>query len=272
MAVKEKIKNFIQNLPIHIGMRTFKTWLSATVTGLIAVTPIIGNPFYALMGSVLGVQSTVADSFQLGVGRIVGTALGATIGFIFAYFGLTSPPLIALAIAAVIIISGWLRIRHSIMITVTLCLLIIFNPTPEGGLVLYASFRTLDTSIGVVVGLLINRFVAPPNHLKNLVAELEALYDVAKNAHTDSQQLPVLQEEIVKLTFHHSNYQADEKYDNHDISNANLRRTIEICNDLYFHLKNITVTDVVIANYHTEQIDEIFVTLKDTIDLLKEAI
>ena len=272
MDIKEKINNISFSMPVPIGMRTFKTWIAATVTGLVGLTPLIGNPFYALMGTIFGMQSTVANSFKMGVGRIVGTAVGAFIGFLFAYFELTSPPLIALAIAAVIIISGWLKIRHSLMITITLCLLIIFNPDREGGLFNYALFRTLDTTIGVVIGFVVNRFIAPPNHLKFLIAELESLYEVAKKTQKDAKQMPALQQEIAKLTLHHSNYQADKKYDNHDISNENLRMIIEACNDLYFHLKNNKITDATIGQYHSGKITETFTLIEETLLLLKEIV
>ena len=258
--------------PIHIGMRTFKTWIAATVTGLVGLTPIIGNPFYALMGAVFGMQSTVANSFKLGFGRAAGTAVGAFIGFIFAYFDLTSPPLVALAITAVIIITGWLKIRHSLMIAITLCLLIIFIPDREQGLFLYVVGRTLDTTLGVVIGLLVNRFIVPPNHLRFLVSELEILYQVAKKTQIDDSQLPLLQREISKLTLYHSNYQADEKYDNHDVSNENLRKTVEACNDLYFHFKNIKTSDTTVATYHNDKISEAFALLEEAICSLKEVV
>jgi len=272
MDMKEKISKIQSHIPIHIGMRIFKTWIAATITGLVGLTPIIGNPFYALMGTVFGMQSTVANSFQLGVGRIVGTAVGAFIGFLFAYLGLTSPPLIALAIITVIIISGWLKIRHSLMITITLCLLIIFNPVREEGLFNYAFFRTLDTSIGVIIGFVINRFLAPPNHLKFLITELETFYHVATETLADTKNLPILQKEIAQLTLYHSNYQADEKYDNHAVSNTNLRMTIEACNDLYFHLKNNKTTDATIEQYHSGKITETFALIEETLLLLKEAV
>ena len=272
MNLREKARKLKSRSPIQIGMRTFKTWVAATVTGLVGLTPVIGNPFYALMGTIFGMQSTVANSYKMGVGRVVGTAVGAFIGFLFAYFELTSPPLIALAIATVIIISGWLKIRHSLMITITLCLLIIFNPDREGGLFNYAFFRTLDTTIGVIIGFVINRFIAPPNHLKFLVTELETLHQVAQETLADDDKLPLLQDEVAKLTLHHSNYQADEKYDNHDVSNELLRKTVESCSDLYFHFKNTKTSDATIAEYHKGKIDEAFNLLKDTLELLKEVV
>jgi uncharacterized membrane protein YgaE (UPF0421/DUF939 family) len=127
------------------------------------------------------------------IGRVIGTAFGAFIGFLFVYFNLTEPPFIGLAIVLVILFCGMLKINHSILITVTLCLLIMFNPDREGGLLRYTFFRTVDTALGVLIGVLINWFVAPPKHLENLVKELENLLQLVKSIDKGAKALPSLQ-------------------------------------------------------------------------------
>jgi len=272
MKIKKAIRKIKYYSPISIGMRTFKTWIAATLTAAFSLTPIIGNPFYALMGTVFGMQNTVSDSFKMGIGRVIGTAIGAFIGFLFAHFQLESPPAIGLAIAIAIIICGLLQIKHSILITITLCLLIMFNPDREGGLFNYAFFRTLDTAFGVIISFLVNRFIAPPNHLKSLIIELEALSTLTKKALKDINKLPQLKEELPMLKLIHTNYQADEKYDNHHISNENLRRTVDACNDLYFHFKHFQASDRSIKNYHINKIHNTLILLENTLNELKGVI
>jgi len=274
MKIKEMMQKMKHNSPISIGMRTFKTSIAAILTATIALMPIpiIGNQFYALMGTVFSMQTTVSNSFKMGRGRIIGTALGAFIGFLFAHFELDSPPFIGLAVALVIIICGLLKITHSILITVTLCLLILFNPNREGGLLSYTFFRTLDTAIGVVVGFLINRFIAPPNHLKSLIKKLENLDALTKKVLKNAQKLPELQKELATLALVHENYQADEKYDNHDVSNESLRKAVEACRSLYFHFNHCNASEHVIKHYHTDQIYKTLAVLENTINELKGAI
>ncbi|MCL2559301.1 MAG: aromatic acid exporter family protein [Turicibacter sp.] len=272
MNIQQTINKIKDYSPISIGMRTFKTWIAATLTAMAALTPIIGNPFYALMGTVFSMQATVASSFKMGFGRVIGTAIGAFIGFIFAYFELNSPLSIGLAIALVIIICGLFNIKHSILITVTLCLLIMFNPDREGGLFHYAFFRTLDTAFGVVIGFLVNRFIAPPNHLKALQLELATIYKLAKEVLTDHKKLPALKKELNTLALIHTNYQADEKYDNHDVSNENLRNMVEACHYLCFHFQHYKDSDTTIKNYHTANIYKTLALLEKTIAELKGAI
>jgi len=272
MKIRKIIRKVKLHSPISIGMRTLKTGIATTVTATIALSPIIGNPFYALMGTVFGMQNTVSNSFKMGIGRVIGTAIGAFIGFTFAFFELSSPPFIGLAIALVIIICGLFKIRDSILITVTLCLLIMFNPTREGGLLLYTFRRTLDTALGVVIGFLINRFIAPPNHLKSLITELEILLTLTRKVLKNANKLPELQNELSALALIHTNYQADEKYDNHDVSNENLRRIVEASSDLYFHFKSCNASDQAVKNYHIDKINETLILLDNALNELKGVI
>ena len=269
MEMKNNLQKLQQHIPVPFGMRTFKTAIAATLTALLALTPVIGNRFYALMGTILGMQTTVSQSFNVGIGRILGTAIGAFVGFVFGSLGFDSPLAIGIAVAIVIMICVKLNILHSTLITITLCLLIMFNPDREGGLFNYALFRTLDTAAGVVVGFLVNRFFAPPNHLKYLIKKLELFYELSLTAERDEDILYKLKSEIQNFQVLHNNYLADIKYDKHDLSKVNLFKTVEASNDLYFHFKNAKNPDDTVSNYHKLKINEALEMLKQTLDELK---
>jgi len=267
--MKLAVKKFQRYLPFSIGMRTFKSGLATLITASIALTPIIGNPFYAIMGTVFSMQNTVADSFKLGKGRVLGTVIGAFIGFIFASFELSSPPALGLAMMLVIITCGLLNISRSIFIAFALCLLIIFNPDREGGLFYYTFFRSLDTALGVVIGVLINRYIAPPDYLKILLTELEGLPALIAKAQKESDKLLTLKEELANLELQHANYQTDEKYDSHHISNDSLEKTIDACSSLCFHLQTAEDAEPTIQNYHNDKINQTLALLEITIAELK---
>lgn len=270
MNIKKIMEKIELHSPVSIGMRTFKTWLATVITGIIGLTPFTLNPFYALMGAVFGMQNTVSNSFKMGVGRIIGTAVGASIGFVFAHFHLDSPLAVGFAIAIVIIICGILKIRHAILITVTLCLLIIFNPNRDGGLLYYTTRRTMDTALGVIIAVVINRFVAPPNHLKALITTLDGLTSLITDVSKNVDKLPTLKKELTLLATIHANYQADKKYEKNPVSNENLCHTVDACGELYFHLKNAQKSSQkTVKNYHENEIKKTFVLLQKTLDELK---
>ena len=66
-----------------IGMRTLKTGLAVIITSCLSGTFLISNPFYAVIGTVFAMQNTVKSSFVAGKNRLLGTVLGAVIGYFF---------------------------------------------------------------------------------------------------------------------------------------------------------------------------------------------
>ncbi|MGL4374613.1 MAG: aromatic acid exporter family protein, partial [Turicibacter sp.] len=67
-----------------VGMRTIKTGMAVVLTLYVAKTALISNPFYAAIGTVFAMQNTVKSSFVAGKNRVLGTVIGAIVGFIFA--------------------------------------------------------------------------------------------------------------------------------------------------------------------------------------------
>jgi len=271
-------KEIVDRSPI--GLRTIKTGIAVILTTTLALTPIIGNPFNATMGTILSMQNTVSNSFRTGRERVIGTIIGALIGFLFIFFERYTPPFIGLAIITIIVVCGFLKISHATLITITLCLLIIFNPNRGyNGLLNYTFFRALDTAIGVIIGALVNRFIAPPNHLKSLITELEAIHTLTKNSltvtHQDAQ-FQKLSSEIktllAKLTLLYNNFKADEKYDNHNVSNENLETTVDACSDLYFHFRHRQGCEATLKDYHTAEIDKTLTLLENTVTTLKDVV
>ena len=254
-----------------IGMRTLKTGIAVTITALLALTSIINNQFYAIFGTLFGMQNTVTDSLTLGTGRIFGILTGATIGFIFVSFGLTSPPFIGIAIICVIIASQFFKLlSDSVFITFTLCVSIMVNPREEG-LILYTLMRVLDTSIGLVIGVIVNYFIAQPNYLKDLTLEINKIHNLTKetiNNLSDKTKLSTLENELKKLKILNENFTVDEKYDKHDISIEKLQTTIKSCDELYFHIKCLNrLTDNIespIYQYHLKTINETLNLLENT--------
>lgn len=265
-------KNLLQKLNFtrpNFGMRTFKTWMAATVTAAIGLSPLIGNPFYALMGTIFGIQNTVSNSLKLGMGRILGTAVGAFIGFVFAYFELNSPIFIGFAVAIVIITCDILNIRQSTLITVTLCLLIMFNPVRDGGLLFYTFRRTVDTALGVIIAIVLNRFISPPNHFKNLILKFEELHDLGIKAIKNPELLTEYYNELNALTTIHTNFRADERFDSHIVNYHKIAATFDACKDLYYDIKYSNHTEAHIKKYHENNILEELETLKNSIIELK---
>jgi len=234
----------IKNL---VGMRTAKTGIAVIISAYLGQTFLVTNPFYAVMGTIFAMQNTVKNSFTIGRNRILGTVLGAFIGFLFAIFNLTHPlfhPLyIGLAIIFTIVCCNALKLSGSIMISLTVCVSIIVGDT-DRSLLAYAFFRTTDTSMGIIVSLLVNYFILQPNYLGDLTEEMEKIeaisIDFVKSILVHKNlNLDILNTELSRLDAVYKNYSADRKYNKNPVSSQKLKQAIEACHNIYFHAKCI---------------------------------
>lgn len=156
------------NLPTlpKIGMRNVKTALSVIIC--ILFLKLLGRhyPFYACIASVICLQDTVKNSLKMGEQRMLGTIIGGAVGIALASleeaFHLTTftPILTAIAIVLVIYICTVIKKSGSVSISCIVLLAIMTNlrdTTP----ILYGLNRMFDTAVGIVVAILVNRYIAP---------------------------------------------------------------------------------------------------------------
>ena len=148
-------------MKFKIGMRNIKTGIAVFIS--IAISRILssGYPFFAAVASIVAMQSSVEGSFKAGKNRMLGTFVGAVVGYVFALIAPGNVFLCAIGIIMVIYICNILNWKDAISIGGIVFLAIMLNL--NGGSPLYYSlYRILDTFIGTVVALAVNRFVAPP--------------------------------------------------------------------------------------------------------------
>ena len=86
-----------------IGMRTFKTGIAVVITAALGHTFLVSNAFYAVIGTIFALQNTMKSSLVAGKNRLLGTVLGAIIGYLFALFQLNSPLFVGIAMIVTIV-------------------------------------------------------------------------------------------------------------------------------------------------------------------------
>lgn len=149
-----------------IGARTIKTGITVLVCALISF--LIFNRESAFISSMSGVtclQNSVKGSVSTGKNRITGTIFGAVIGFIFAslsrYMG-NNKFIISLVAGIGTIATIYLCIVFSIQDCInTACVmfLMIMMSISESQWLTYSITRTIDTFVGVLVGITVNKYV-----------------------------------------------------------------------------------------------------------------
>ncbi|MGG7179093.1 FUSC family protein [Clostridium paraputrificum] len=162
-----------------IGLRNIKTALAVFICMILFQLSGGKNPFYACIAAVICMKDTVESTFTMGKNRLIGTLLGGLLGVIAIYLiGLipilhaANPLLTAIGIVLAIYCCNLINKPGAVTICCIVFIGIMINydgPTSYS----YAIGRSIDTSIGIIIAILINKYINPPeeNNIKEEVIE-----------------------------------------------------------------------------------------------------
>lgn len=234
-----RIKNFI-------GMRTLKTGIAVTLC-CILTRFAVDNMFYCATACVVTMQDTIKTSFKMGSQRVLGTLIGGIVGFLLVLISPADPILCGIGIMIVIKCCETLKLSSLVVSSVTFFSLYLgyINSTP----LVYSVQRVIDTSVGVVMGLIINYIVARPNYYNSTMDEFIKIKSLFK-------------ENLKSIVMGNRNLKIDEIEDkinnsekiysklidelNYSTKNMNLDlidETLDICRQVYFHIKSIELLE-----------------------------
>ncbi|MBC6695862.1 FUSC family protein [Terrisporobacter mayombei] len=234
-----RIKNFI-------GMRTLKTGIAVTLC-CILTRFAVDNMFYCATACVVTMQDTIKTSFKMGSQRVLGTLIGGIVGFLLVLISPADPILCGIGIMIVIKCCETLKLSSLVVSSVTFFSLYLgyINSTP----LVYSVQRVIDTSVGVVMGLIINYIVARPNYYNSTMDEFIKIKSLFK-------------ENLKSIVMGNRNIKIDEIEDkinnsekiysklidelNYSTKNMNLDlidETLDICRQVYFHIKSIELLE-----------------------------
>ena len=161
-----------------IGLRTLKTGLSVTLALLLCRVIPDGTPFYAALGALVAMDRTFADSLRASATQLVGLLCGSLFGFLLVHF-VPNPSawLIGLGTVLVITVCNYGRIPFTTSLS---CLIFLsICTTPGSSTLLSTALRLRDTSVGLLVALVVNVLLQPYNNTKSM---LRLLASVPKDA------------------------------------------------------------------------------------------
>ncbi len=169
-----------RNIP-HIGMRIIKTAVAVMLAygiflpfGLMYDTEtyhgVLGQmgPLYACIACIVCMQSTLGQTVQSGVSRLIGVAIGGVLGVATLLLGdRLDNGLLVLPILGVLCVAGmWIslliqRPAACVMACIVPCVILITGVTGVDRYY-YAAARIIETVIGVCVAMLVNKLL--PDH------------------------------------------------------------------------------------------------------------
>lgn len=144
-----------------IGMRTIKTGIAVAIGIFIAELLGLSSPLFVGIGAISTMQSSVSESFVMGKNRILATVMGALVAVIIEFLFPHNVIFLGLGIIIVIQILNVLGWKNSVALAAIVFIAV--SLTQDIDIMTSAYNRVLDTFVGIVVGVLVNYFVATPN-------------------------------------------------------------------------------------------------------------
>lgn len=225
------------------GMRNIKSGIGVMICILVSYVGIINNTFFASMGCIVAMQTTLKGSLISGLNRVKGTLVGGSVGLLLSLIDRGNPILACIGIITSIYICNILDMNDSIVITCVLfCVLYLDLDTVISDPINYALYRTVDTSMGVFVGVLVNYYIYRPDYIaicKNQVESIkklsiELLIEYIEN--NERKNISILREKMWRLNELYNNLLIDSEYDA-KLDIEKMYGEIEICNQIYLHLQ-----------------------------------
>ena len=144
-----------------IGMRTIKTGIAVAIGLFIAELLGLNSPLFVGIGAISTMQASVSQSFVMGKNRIFATVMGALVAIIIEFLFPKNVIFLGLGIIIIIQILNILGWKNSVSLAAIVFIAISLSADVD--IISSAFNRVLDTFIGIIVGVLVNYFIATPN-------------------------------------------------------------------------------------------------------------
>lgn len=156
-----------------IGLRTIKSGIAVFLCLLL----LPSEPFFACLTAVICLQDTVYNSIHTGINRGAGTIIGASFGLLFLFCFRTLENyipnqylskliiyiIIAIGIIFMIYICNILKRPGAINVT-CIAFLGVTTAHAYSDPLFYATNRIVETLLGIVISILVNKLINPPPH------------------------------------------------------------------------------------------------------------
>lgn len=226
-----------------VGMRTIKTGIAVGLC-VFAGKYLVQNPMFAGVGCVVSVQDTVKGSVKLGFNRILGTMIGGIVGYLSVLVASGDPIMSGLGVIATIYGCSTLKINSGIIVSsVTFLSIQLGVITDNPGY--YSIHRVIDTSVGVIIGVLVNYILARPDYVESTTKHLYKIEKIAKDSlyskviNKGKFNITKLEKEIVRVEGMYSKLVDELNYSKNQADLENIEKEISLSKKIYFHMQSI---------------------------------
>ncbi|WP_042276071.1 FUSC family protein [[Clostridium] dakarense] len=226
-----------------IGMRTIKSGIAVSCC-VMAGKYIVQNPMYSAVACIISMKDTVTGSLNAGFDRIKGTIIGGIIGFLMVLIKPGDPILCGLGVIATIYICNILKLNTAITVA-NVAFTSIYLGVIDSDPAIYSFHRIVDTSIGVITGVVINYLLARPNYLGNVKNELvkfeKMTLESIKHKIVSKEKLNIakFEKEAKKLEGIYKKLVDESRYSRDEINTDKVKEAMNMCKEIYSHIHAI---------------------------------
>ncbi len=155
----------------RLGLRALKSAIAVFLCLLIGMLLKRSELLLASIAALICMQPTYDETYKMGLYRLIGTSIGGAVGLCVLlivkllpckeYINYISLILAPFCVLTVIYICNVINHKSSIVIgcIVTLSVIVQWSDSTYSNTSMYVINRVLDTSMGVVIAMLVNRFL-----------------------------------------------------------------------------------------------------------------
>ncbi len=170
------LEKFI-DLKYRPGLRAIKTAVAIFCCMMIGNIFWFSNPFYSIIPTILCIQPTYMQSKSMGLHRLAGTAIASIFSMITLHIIYALPissgwgrtwvvPIMTLLIIA---LCNYLRLKSAVITAcITFTVIIFTDSLQDYSTIEHVMYRSIDTFIGVGVGLMVNKYFFRKKSLEQL--------------------------------------------------------------------------------------------------------
>ncbi|WP_392532557.1 aromatic acid exporter family protein [Nostoc sp. C117] len=189
---------------ILLGKMALKIAIASVISFLIAQGLQWEYPFYAVIAAIIVMSSTHGSTLKLSIQRLIGTAIGAIAGAIFAIALGSNSWSLALCVFLTIFFTSYWKLNEAAKLAAYVAAIVILSHSQSPWL--YAWHRFLETFLGIGVALLVNNLIFPARvgtelrrYLSQTLVDLEEFYRLVVDcAFTGNYDRPTV--DVLKLT------------------------------------------------------------------------
>ena len=180
------IKNVL-NSDHRLGFRIVKSGIAVTLCVCFSQLFKLNQPFSAVIATVLTMEKSVDTSFRTGAQKLAGALIGALIGGSLGAIAPGNAGLCGVGIILTLYLCHFFKLKEGSLLGCFLFASLILNMSGHIP-VRFTVNSLLDTWIGILIGILVNVVIMPPNY----AAEVKKYYGAL--SHTMGQLLLAVQE------------------------------------------------------------------------------